>query len=271
MITVKPLKRCGVLLLTTAVAMMFIMSACSRVAEGDRLIYVPPASAERNVLIEDFTGQRCVNCPAATKKIEELHSQYGDRIIPVAIHSGPFAHRSTMSSPLLSLGTATGDEFYRNRGVEAQPGVAVNRHGGIIYNTNLYATAVAECIAQETPLNITATCQYEESSRSLTVNISANAPEKVSGKLEVWLVEDNITDTQLMADGSANQQYVHNHVFRKTLTADIYGDPVTIDAGKTATAAYTTTVDDAWKSENLAVVVFVSNPAGIVQVIKTTL
>ena len=174
MITVKPLKRCGALLLTTAVAMMFIMSACSRVAEGDRLIYVPPASAERNVLIEDFTGQRCVNCPAATKKIEELHSQYGDRIIPVAIHSGPFAHRSTMSSPLLSLGTATGDEFYRNRGVEAQPGVAVNRHGGIIYNTNLYATAVAECIAQETPLNITATCQYEESSRSLTVNISAN-------------------------------------------------------------------------------------------------
>ena len=132
MITVKPLKRCGALLLTTAVAMMFIMSACSRVAEGDRLIYVPPASAERNVLIEDFTGQRCVNCPAATKKIEELHSQYGDRIIPVAIHSGPFAHRSTMSSPLLSLGTATGDGFYRNRGGEAQPGVAVDRHGGVI-------------------------------------------------------------------------------------------------------------------------------------------
>jgi ethanolamine utilization microcompartment shell protein EutL len=60
-------------------------------------------------------------------------------------------------------------------------------------------------------------------------------------------------------------------VFRRTLTADIYGDPVTIDAGEPATAAYTTTVDDAWKSENLAVVVFVSNPSGIVQVIKTTL
>ena len=74
-----------------------------------------------------------------------------------------------------------------------------------------------------------------------------------------------------MADGTPNQQYVHNHVFRRTLTADIYGDPVTIDAGKPATAAYTTTVDDAWKSENLAVVVFVSNPSGIVQVIKTTL
>ena len=156
-------------------------------------------------------------------------------------------------------------------GVEAQPGVAVNRHGSLIYNTNLYATAVAECIAQETPLSLSATCRYDEGSRSLTVNISANAPEKVSGKLEVWLVEDNITDTQLMADGTANQQYVHNHVFRRTLTADIYGDPVTIDAGKPATAAYTTTVDDAWKSENLAVVVFVSNPSGIVQVIKTTL
>ena len=152
------------LLLTAAVAMMFIMSACSNIGENERYIYVPPTETTHNVLIEDFTGQRCVNCPTATQKIKELEAEYGDRIIAVAIHCGPFAHRSTMSSPLLPLGTETGDEYYRYWNIEAQPAVAVNRLGTMIYNTNMYATAVRTCIAMTTTLNLEATCKYDEGS-----------------------------------------------------------------------------------------------------------
>ena len=44
----------------------------------------------RNVLIEDFTGHRCKNCPKASKEIEALVDAFGaDRIIGLAIHAGP--------------------------------------------------------------------------------------------------------------------------------------------------------------------------------------
>jgi hypothetical protein len=44
---------------------------------------------QRNVLIEDFTGHRCKNCPKASKAIEALVDAYGSRIIGLAIHAGP--------------------------------------------------------------------------------------------------------------------------------------------------------------------------------------
>ena len=41
----------------TALAFM----ACSHIDEDERLIYVKPAAVQRSVLLEDFTGQRCIN------------------------------------------------------------------------------------------------------------------------------------------------------------------------------------------------------------------
>ena len=48
-----------------AVAALALFTACDNIPEDDRLIYIKPAAVSRAVLIEDFTGQACVNCPAA--------------------------------------------------------------------------------------------------------------------------------------------------------------------------------------------------------------
>ena len=45
---------------------------------------------ERTVLLEEFTGQKCTNCPDAHRMVAQLINQYGDRLISVAIHSGGF-------------------------------------------------------------------------------------------------------------------------------------------------------------------------------------
>ena len=69
-----------------------MLSACDNVDSNDRLIYVPPAAVGRCVLIEDFTGQKCLNCPRAAEVIEQLQKQYGaDTVIAVAIHAGPLS------------------------------------------------------------------------------------------------------------------------------------------------------------------------------------
>ena len=75
-----------------------LLTGCDPVASDNRLIEVPAATLQRNVLIEDFTGQRCIFCPAATEAITQLQARYSaDKLIACAqmwemliIRSGKF-------------------------------------------------------------------------------------------------------------------------------------------------------------------------------------
>lgn len=246
--------------------------SCDTVDEDNRLIYVEPAEVKRSILIEDFTGQRCSNCPDATEKIKALQEEYGeDAIIAVAIHSGPFGHRTTMTSPRLPLCTETGDAYYTYWGIEAQPGVKINR-GTPIYNSDKYGDVVRSAIQENTPLIMTLDTDYNQETGRLDINISAITSESLSGKLQVWIIENNIVAQQAMKDGTNNSEYVHQHVFRTSVTQDIYGDEINVTEGTESRKNYNITIDNSWVPENIAVVAFVSNSAnGVLQVIKSNI
>ena len=247
------------------------LTACSNIDEDERLIYVEPAEVNRPVLIEDFTGQACVNCPNATAAIHELQETYGEEnVIAVAIHCGPFAHlRSNMGNAFLSdLGTKLGDEYYTHWNIEAQPGVKINR-GAPIYDTNQYAAAVANELKKTSTVHFDA---VEFSNNAVLVDLSSS--DRVEGRLQVWIVEDSINARdpqtkyqQFMPDGSLRQDYVHNHVFRASLTNDAYGEPVTLEAGnKSYTQVFYLQGNEAldnfehlWQKQNLSAVVFFWN------------
>jgi len=59
-------------------AAVALLTGCDSVASDDRLIEVPAATVQRNVLIEDFTGQRCIFCPDASDAIAQLQARYSD-------------------------------------------------------------------------------------------------------------------------------------------------------------------------------------------------
>ncbi|MBK8282605.1 MAG: hypothetical protein IPK94_21325 [Saprospiraceae bacterium] len=42
----------------------------------------------QNVLIEEYTGVRCQNCPAGAQLLEELKTIHGDQLIVLSIHGG---------------------------------------------------------------------------------------------------------------------------------------------------------------------------------------
>lgn len=257
------------------------LTACSNIDEDERLIYVEPAEVNRPVLIEDFTGQACVNCPNATAAIHELQETYGEEnVIAVAIHCGPFAHlRSNMGNAFLSdLGTKLGDEYYTHWNIEAQPGVKINR-GAPIYDTNQYAAAVANELKKTSTVHFDA---VEFSNNAVLVDLSSS--DRVEGRLQVWIVEDSINAKdpqtkyqQFMPDGSRRQDYVHNHVFRASLTNDAYGEPVTLEAGnKSYTQVFYLQGNEAldnfehlWQKQYLSAVVFFWNEQqGVMQAIR---
>ena len=260
---------------------LLLLTACSNIDEDERLIYVEPAEVNRPVLIEDFTGQACVNCPNATAAIHELQETYGEEnVIAVAIHCGPFAHlRSNMGNAFLSdLGTKLGDEYYTHWNIEAQPGVKINR-GAPIYDTNQYAAAVANELKKTSTVHFDA---VEFSNNAVLVDMSSS--DRVEGRLQVWIVEDSINAKdpqtkyqQFMPDGSRRQDYVHNHVFRASLTNDAYGEPVTLEAGnKSYTQVFYLQGNEAldnfehlWQKQYLSAVVFFWNEQqGVMQAIR---
>ena len=255
--------------------LVVLLASCSNISEDERLIYVAPAEVQRAVLIEDFTGQACVNCPAATAQIHELQQTYGEEnIIAVAIHSGPFAHRrSNMGNDFLSdLGTTQGDDYYTHWGIEAQPGVKINR-GDPIYDTKQYAAAIAAEMKKTSPeyfQNLSAKLTNDD---KIAVGIIPSAlANNTDMRLQIWIVEDGINAeggnskyVQLLPDNKSDVNYVHNHVFRASMTHDPYGDDISLWSNYQT--VYMTKREAYWNKDNLfAVVFFWTEKEGVLEV-----
>lgn len=239
-----------------------MLLACDRISEADRLIYEKPEPARRVVLIEDFTGQRCVNCPKATEVIGQIEATYGDNIVAVGIHGGPLAFAG--NAKVVGLKTATGDEYYNHWNLEYQPVGLVNRHAPSNYTE--WAAAVREELAKPSPMRLSGTALIEQG--NITVLLMAEGTDgSVEGKLQVWLLEDGIQTLQLMPDGTANQQYVHNHVFR-TAVNGTWGEDFSIREGEIRKRTFSQPLEPDWKPENLSIVAFVYNAGGVLQAVK---
>ena len=77
------------------VMLVLLLSACDEIAppykQSGGVVVV---TGEQKVLIEDFTGFRCGNCPSAAETADNLYKAYKGKIIVIGIHSGP-----TFASP----------------------------------------------------------------------------------------------------------------------------------------------------------------------------
>lgn len=253
-------------------AMAMAVASCSNIDEGDRLIYVKPAEVGRAVLIEDLTGQRCINCPTGTDIINGIIETYGeDNVIAVGIHCGPLGFAG--NSKRVGLMTDTGVEYYKHwaNGTNlGQPSAIFNRKKGKgpIDNLNNWAAEVGLIISEKANLSVDIANAYDAKTRTLTTKVGAfGVNGTVSGKLQVWIVEDGIKAMQMMPDGSANQDYIHNHVFRAAVNGT-WGEEVTVKEGETTSKDYSYVLPETWNAENISVVAFVYNDNGVENVAK---
>lgn len=252
--------------------MAMAAASCSNIDEGDRLIYVKPAEVGRAVLIEDLTGQRCINCPTGTDIITGIIKTYGeDNVIAVGIHCGPLGFAG--NSKRVGLKTDTGDEYYTHwaNGTNlGQPSAIFNRKKGKgpIDNLNNWAAELGLIISEKANLSVNIANAYDAKTRKLTTKVGAfGVNGTVSGKLQVWIVEDGIKAMQLMPDGSANQEYIHNHVFRAAVNGT-WGEDITVKEGETTSNDYSYVLPETWNADNISVVAFVYNGNGVENVAK---
>ena len=234
--------------------------ACDNVDENERFTPVGDAFSptQKNILIEDFTGMRCVNCPNAAAEIQTLSNYYEGRIVSVAIHPkiGDF------HGPLATELATTYAEHY---GIESLPKGMVDRQSPEDFDK--WSTTVYQRASAVVPgVNIVANTHFAELTRQLTIDLNFTAEAALNADLQVWLTESNITSFQSMPDGSINTNYTHNHVLRDAVNGT-WGEAVQLTADATQ-LTYTYNVPEEWNAQHMAVVAFVSNEDGVLQVIE---
>ena len=243
-----------------------LLTGCDSVGSDERLIEIPAATVQRNVLVEDFTGQRCIFCPAASEAIAEQQKLYGaDKLIAVAFHAGPLAIKSTAG--FVGLRTDVGDTYYKYWLVPNVPKAIINRRGGVLAK-DAWAGRIYDEFAQTTTVNIDLKCLYVTATRQVEIETDLKTlAEDVKGKLQLWLVEDSIVAPQLFPNNKVDKEYVHNHVFRAAINGE-WGTELTLSTKSVHKEKTTYTLPDGVVPKNAWIVGFFYNDSGVLQAVR---
>jgi hypothetical protein len=248
----------------------FIATSCDNISEEDRYIPVEQVTPKRAVLLEEFTGQYCRNCPTAHQVIATLKEQYPDAFIPVSIHAGPSANAMSAdeSTSITNQGLKQDEgDYYANMwGINSYPQGVFNRTSGVLTNDKWAAQLLVE-MQKEAPLNIELSAVYNAATNSVEVKSTLQPTENIEGNYQLWLVESNIVSFQ--QNGSKrDRQYVHNHVFRSSINGSD-GQYASLTANIYAYYTNEITLQEYWQPQNLSVVAFVYNDSGVLQAAET--
>lgn len=240
--------------------------------KAEREISVIDRYFNHNILAEAFTTMSCANCPIAHERQDEAFDGLAS-VVRVDHHSG-FG---------TDLFTTQADRdfiwFYNNGEATYAPGIMLDRallddifdlqrspgeehspiFGGSLYPEDF---RYIHDVLTERPayVDVNIASAYDPATRHLSITVSGEAIAKLKGDnptLNVWLTESGLKSKQPQSGSSLGVNFVHNHVMRTTLTGS-WGKPVNLGIG-TYDETFTTTLDDAWKPENMEIVAFISN------------
>jgi len=234
-----------------------------------------PTDQQRQVLVEEFTGVRCVNCPAGSDAIQTLKGIYGERLIAVSIHTGFFAPPYPESTQDFRIPEGASLLSYLGEPL-GYPTAVINRRQfngetDLQLGQSQWAGFVAEEVAVAPQVQIGITKTYNPATRALEAKINIEVLENIAEndvRLSVMITEDKVTDTQLTPSGVTNN-YLHRHVLRGMMSP-YDGEPVAgpLEEGDELTPIYNYVLPPGWNAQNCYVVAFLHHSGGEKTVIQ---
>ncbi len=179
---------------------------------------------DRNVLIEEFTGVRCVNCPNGAKIIEEMVAEFGERVVPISIHHGFFAKPIAESKNDLNCHCGYGDAVVEilGKGPLGYPAAVINRSvlGSKLFpNKDEWKSLVRNALKAPTPVNLFLNITQGTSDKQWTLDVNIAASEDVKDLfITAVLLESDIIDAQILPDNTHDENYNFQHVVRMPVT-----------------------------------------------------
>ncbi|MBN2175396.1 MAG: Omp28-related outer membrane protein [Bacteroidales bacterium] len=238
-------------------------------------VYTPPDEpiiTVRKILLEDYTGHTCVNCPGATLVAFDLAEQYPGQVILIAVHAGYFAIPQSQPPYDTDFRTEVGEELIDFFGIITNPSGMVNRVGEgaeRILGEGQWPSAVGGEINKPVDAGILITNDYNPQTRVLSTTLEMQFVNNLSDLYRVcaYIIEDSIVSPQKNNDPSVGPtpdilDYVHMHMLRGSLNGT-WGDLVT-DQEIIAEESYLITLNDytlpdEWDDGHCAIVAFIYN------------
>ncbi|MBK7036996.1 MAG: Omp28-related outer membrane protein [Chitinophagales bacterium] len=224
----------------------------------------PQSPDDKVVLIEDFTGAACVNCPDAHEAIALAIAANPTQVLAIAEYNY-FGDPLYLDQNFLTVEAEALDDDYLGP-VVGHPASFMDRvdfsdDGYLAEPPTNIVSYTNDRLSEIPPCNIVLSKVYDAISRelTLTVTIDYTSDVSVTNHLSVSLLESGIIAAQI-TDAGEVEDYEHNHVLRKMLTY-YSGDnlPEENVAGRGYIFTYSYILDDDWNADNMSVVAFVHN------------
>lgn len=247
-------------------------------AKDTAYMAAPETQLQRVVVMEEFTGTKCPQCPQGHVLIKTLEDANPGRIAAMSIQVFNFSQGNPVDEPTIKTrhdnrtqtGTKIGDEVFGS--ISAMPTSGVDRtlvNGTMLLGRNDWTGAVTARLGLTPAANVAISSSYNASTRQaiITVHVAYTSAVAKGQNISVAIVENNIVDAQegVGADGY-EQDYVHQHVFRDALTpptgAAILTDKSVKQPGQVYERTFVYNVNPDWNPDNCEIVAFVSNNQG---------
>lgn len=243
---------------------------------------------EKNVLLEEFSGVKCTNCPQGNAKTKSLHAANPTRINIVTAHSyflaapyaGDFDLRTEDAEALIAAPLGP---------VPSKPSTYINRIkyasfvNRAVPDVDTWENLVNAELAKTSPVNLELETSFvNEEERKFRYKITVSFSEAVANISLGFLLTENYIKTTQLDNGIKIKNYEHEYVLRDYITS-IFGEVLTeeIVANTVIIKEFEIDLDDYdaqangkntnpadWKIENMEIVAFVRDASD--EIIQST-
>jgi hypothetical protein len=232
------------------------------------------AQVHKKVLVEEFTGMWCGDCPMGRTAADHLDSAYGSSVICIGIHNDD------------SLSSSYSDQLSDDCGVTQFPIAFVDRRaynpdGGVFQFIDAGRTAWDPAVnnaLQDVPaFGITISSEFNASTRQLSASLQFTSESLFRGntRINCVLVEDSIeTDNQQVNFGNNHDNSpwngqgnpIRHYIQRNTARINLSGNwgernilPYKMNGGETFEKSYSYTLPPAWNPAHIRILAFVTS------------
>lgn len=241
----------------------------------------------RNVLLEDFTGHTCTNCPAAAVVAKNIENANGGKVIVTSVHASTSSGFQVPSPPTLPLDhrTEAGNAYANAMTIAFNPSGTVNRtitSGNYYLFVSDWNQKVNAELAKTPDFNIQVQYNYFEETRGLFLHTECEVLNNVSGDYSIisFLSRDKVIAPQKDVGGVTIYDYEHHAVLSDNINGT-WGTPIITGGATSGTKLYNNfsyemkdaSQDSTYKIDNISIITVISdrNNYEILQVVKTEL
>lgn len=236
----------------------------------DTLYFVDSVTVKtKQVLLEEFTGHKCVNCAGASMAAHELSEANDHKLIIYGVHAGYYAEPDLTGEYTTDFRCETGNELHADFQVIANPIGTVNRvsySGSVLVGEGSWEASVTDELGKPNVIDLKVLNIYYPNLDTIQIKVTTTFHQALPGsyKLVVYIAEDNIIAPQKNNEEAVGPtpdwlDYEHRNILRDAITptygTSISGSAIVAEVPYEQNLTYL--INENWVAANCNLIVYV--------------